>query len=100
MLFINSTFVNCYRGTKELLLGDTLPNLVLQGDILVNLIFNIGYIWTDIVMLAIGTPTNTVSSYPFYVSFYVGDLLFRFVFSSEKKTNCWYPWLNCLTAAE
>jgi hypothetical protein len=81
-------------------LGDYLTNLVLEGDILINIMFNIGYIWQDIVMLSVGTPCNTVSSYAFYMSFYLGDLIFRFVFASEKEVNCWFPWNNCLTAAE
>ena len=51
-------------------------------------------------MLSLATPTNTVSSYPFYMSFYLGDLTFRFWFKAETDENCWYPWNDCMTTAE
>lgn len=100
LLFINSTFVNCWRGTKELFLGSYIPDLVLKMSIVDNLAFNLGFIWTDIVMLTLATPSNTVSTYPYFMAFYVGDLLFRLLITIEETENCWYPWNNCKTATE
>jgi len=36
--------------------------------------------WTDIVMLIVGRPGYTETDYGFYVAFYLGDFLFRFIF--------------------
>lgn len=101
LYYINFTVVPCYRGTKEILFNKTLENLFgPELNIIDNVFFGAGFMWTDIVMLTLATPTNTVSSYPFYLSFYVGDFLFRFIFKSELDTNCWFPWEDCRTAAE
>ena len=109
LFYVNYTSVPCYFGAKETLLkeqwSDLLENpdtflLQFAIDFSVNMVFNIGFIWTDIIMLSLATPSNTQSSYPFYMSFYVGDLIFRFWFKAEVDENCWYPWNLCQTAAE
>ena len=51
-------------------------------------------------MLILATPSNTISPYPYYMAFYVGDLLFRFLFTNEEKENCWYAWNDCMTMTE
>ena len=51
--------------------------------------------WTDILMLVVGRPTETESDYAYYVAFYTGDFLFRFIFRQEGDGNCWYPWVVC-----
>lgn len=109
LFYVNYTSVPCYFGAKETLFkeqwSDLLENpdtflLQFAIDFSVNMVFNIGFIWTDIIMLSLATPSNTQSSYPFYMSFYVGDLIFRFWFKAEVDENCWYPWNLCQTAAE
>ena len=109
LFYFNYTAVPCYFGAKQVLLDDQWKEVInnpsnfflgFTVDFLTNLVFNVGFIWTDIIMLILATPTNTVSPYPFYMSFYVGDLLFRFWFKAEVDENCWYPWNSCKTAAE
>lgn len=109
LFYVNYTAVPCYFGAKDVLLNDQWVRVLADTDNLIygfardftiNLIFNVGFIWTDIVMLTLATPRNTVSPYPFYMSFYVGDLIFRFFFKAEVDDNCWYPWNVCETAAE
>ena len=43
-------------------------------------------------MLSLATPTNTVEDYMYFISFYWGDFLFRFIFKSTQDGNLWYPW--------
>lgn len=84
---------NCYYGIAEFLTVENLELLWLRFDILKNIMFNIGYMYTDIVMLSIGVPGQTQSDYMYYLFFYIGDLTFRLFFRSESSpTNCWYPW--------
>lgn len=109
LYYFNYTAVPCYFGAKAVLLDEQWKQVIedtdgfilsFLNDFFINIIFNIGFIWTDIIMLTLGNPTNTVSAFPFYMSFYVGDLLFRFFFKAEVDDNCWYPWNKCETAAE
>ena len=51
--------------------------------------------WIDIVMLSVATPYNTVDDYAYFIAFYIGDFIFRFIFKSVADGNCWYPWNNC-----
>jgi len=51
--------------------------------------------WTDILMLVVGRPTETETDYAYYVAFYSGDFIFRFIFRQEGDGNCWYPWVTC-----
>lgn len=43
-------------------------------------------------MLALAKPSNTNDDYYYFVSFYAGDLIFRFFVASNTDENCWYPW--------
>ena len=101
MYYVNGTAVPCWRGSITLLFNNTISNQFTDYTYWLYVwVFNVGYIWTDISMLSVATPSNTESTYPFFVAFYLGDLLFRLIFKSELDVNCWYPWNNCLTAAE
>ena len=51
----NSTYY-CYYGFASFLNQDNLTRLFTELDILKNLVFNIGYLYTDIVMISIGVP--------------------------------------------
>lgn len=46
----------CYYGLTEFLTLENLRKLWLELDIIKNILFNVGYIYTDIVMIAIGVP--------------------------------------------
>jgi hypothetical protein len=58
--------------------------LILEFNFLTNILFNAGYIWSDIVMLIVGDPNKTKNDYAYYLGFYVGDLVLRFFFSNNK----------------
>ena len=87
----------CYWGYVEYFTVDTLINLFVEFNIFYNVLFNIGFIWTDIIMLLVGRPGKTETDYAFYVAFYIGDLIFRFIFrqATSAAGNCWYPWIIC-----
>jgi hypothetical protein len=69
--------------------------LITEGKIIENFLFNIGYMWTDVIMLVVGRPGKTETDYAYYMGFYVGDLMFRWIFRQEGNGNCWYPWVVC-----
>ena len=58
MYYINFTVVPCYRGTKEILFDKTLENLFDPNElnIIDNIFFGAGFMWTDVVMLLLATP--------------------------------------------
>ena len=91
---VNDTVQHCYYGGKARIESSSTeqynPITILQ-----NVGFNVGYIWTDIVMLSLAKPSNTNEDYFYFVAFYVGDLVFRFFVASETDENCWYPWNLC-----
>lgn len=99
MQYVNSISAYCYYGSLEYFTIESMKRLYAEFDIVANIIFNAGYIWTDIVMLMVGKPGETETDYGFYVAFYTGDLIFRFIFrsASEDVGNCWYPWIECRT---
>lgn len=74
-----------------------LMSLFTKLNLLVNISFNLGFMWTDVVMLVVGRPGETESDYGYYVMYYIGDFLFRFIFKESALGNCWYPWnaANC-----
>jgi hypothetical protein len=56
MVYIHPITVQCYYGGLEYFSVDTLVNLFQNFDIVQNILFNIGYMWTDIIMLTVGKP--------------------------------------------
>lgn len=91
MYMINDTTQHCYLGARDWRENETV-DIFDPMQILKNIGFNIGYIWTDIVMLILAKPSNTSNDYFYFVSFYSGDLIFRFFVASNTDENCWYPW--------
>mmetsp|Transcript_16610 Transcript_16610/g.28294 ORF Transcript_16610/g.28294 Transcript_16610/m.28294 type:complete len:136 (-) Transcript_16610:109-516(-) len=87
--------MHCYYGLKGEVSVDSLTKLYTELDVLANILFNFGFIWTDIVMLAIGKPGETEKDYGYYVMFYVFDFIFRFVFRQTSSGYCWLPWNGC-----
>lgn len=87
------TTYNCYYGMVTFFNTENLLKLWTELDIIKNFLFNLGYIYTDIVMLAIGVPGQTEADYMYYLFFYIGDYIFRFFFRDQSiPHNCWYPW--------
>ena len=92
MSLSNKLFYYCYFGGKNQFTAEYFTNLIAQLNILGNLYFNAGYIWTDIILLTVATPDTTEEDYMYFVSFYLGDLIFRFIFRQTMGGNLWYPW--------
>lgn len=83
----------CYYGAAQFLTLENLRKIWLELDVIKNIMFNIGIMYTDVVMIAIGVPGQTLADYMYYLFFYLGDLFFRFFFREEAiPLNCWYPW--------
>lgn len=95
MRYVWSVSNNCYYGAKEFITGEGLVKLYTEYDIFSNILFNGGYMWTDIIMLLVGKNGETEVNYYYYVAFYVGDFIFRFIFRESYEGNCWYPWVIC-----
>jgi hypothetical protein len=103
--YTHSISVSCYYGL--IVYGfdpAALVGVYESYGFLRNAMFNAGFIWTDIVMLLVGSfnkgnPRIGDTNWFYYMSFYVGDLLFRFFFVADQadEGNCWYPWVVCAT---
>ena len=70
----------CWYGIKQYVDGQYLLDLIIKFKIFEVIMFNLGYMWTDFVMLALGRPGQTESDFAYYVSFYIGDFIFRWIF--------------------
>ena len=70
---VNSTMIYCYNGGKATFTGDYFSKLFGQYSFVQNLLFNTGFMWTDVVMLSLATPATTIEDYAYFVAFYVGD---------------------------
>jgi len=46
----------CWYGIKQYINGEYLINLIVKFEIFEVILFNVGYMWTDFVMLALGRP--------------------------------------------
>lgn len=97
MQYIYKVNYNCYYGAISVINQAYLTALITNLKILENLMFNVGFIYTDIMMLYIGKPGETESDYAYYLAFYIGDFIFRFIFKETGDGNCWYPWNACYT---
>jgi hypothetical protein len=85
----------CYYGAKSYILGEGFVKLFTEFDIFVNIGFNFGYMWIDMIMLSTQWPGNTNSDYFYFVFFYLFDFVGRFLFRETSTENCWYPWSTC-----
>jgi hypothetical protein len=102
--YTNSISTSCYYGLIVYGFDITaLQDVYESYNFLENAMFNAGFIWTDIVMLLVGyynkgDPT-TDTNWFYYMSYYTGDLIFRFIFMADTadEGNCWYPWVVCET---
>jgi len=86
---------HCYYGTITFFNPDNLLKLFTELNLLVNIAFNSGYMWTDVVMLVLGRPGETETDYAYYVMYYIGDFLLRFLFKESAEGQCWLPWNLC-----
>jgi len=94
----NITF-NCYYGITQFFSFSNLAKLITNYDLVTNVAYNIGFMYTDIMMLVIGVPGETTNDYMYYVFFYIGDFFFRFLFKETSNGYCWYPWSNCTASS-
>ena len=91
--YIYNIHYNCYYGFRKFFNQENLENLWLELDVVKNILFNLGYMYTDITMIVIGVPGYTETDYMYYIMFYISDFLFRFLFRPDAAPlNCWYPW--------
>lgn len=101
MSYVNSTVHNLFYGSKSIIFDKNANGrtyfeaLIFEYQILYNWFFNAGFMWTDLIMIGVARPNNTEEDYVYFVSFYLTDFLFRFLFRSESSGNCWYPWNSC-----
>ena len=82
----------CYYGFFEFLNPDYVIRLFYEVDIVNNIVFNAGFMYTDLTMMVIGIPGYTEVDYLYYISFYIADFFLRFLFRTERKGYCWLPW--------
>jgi len=86
---------HCYYGILLYFTDENIAALFGELSIVDNIIFNLGYMWTDVIMIVIGEEGHVVNGYWYYLMFYIGDFIFRFLFKEVTSGNCWYPWIDC-----
>lgn len=101
--YFNPISVNCYYGFRVFVQPDELENVYSAYSFFENFVFNLGFIYTDLLMLTVGwfnkTKPTTDTNWYYYMAYYLGDFFFRFIFMAETESvgNCWYPWVVCET---
>ena len=95
--YMHAVANHCFYGLTPLVNLETIQTLLDDLDIVYNLLFNFGFIWTDLVMLSIGRIGETEVDYFYYLFFYLADLVMRFLFRQTSDGYCWLPWNNCET---
>ena len=79
-------YENCYLAIKDVTeIETTVGYLYSYNGIGVNILYNLGYMFTDILDLVFYDPTNT-ESYWYYVAFRVGDILIRFIYRDDEDS--------------
>lgn len=72
---------HCYYGIEEQI---TVNFLALIGlPMLENVLYNAGYMFTDVLTIITADPENTVN-YPYVLSSNIGDFLMRFIYRDTK----------------
>ena len=82
MGYINPIAVNCYYGISQTMTTSQYEDLLIGDTLLVNVLYNAGFIYTDIFDLVTNDP-STVSNWPYYLAYQVGDCFVRFINESE-----------------
>jgi hypothetical protein len=54
--YVHPIAFSCYYGAQPLFTGSYWINLFTSFNILINLVSNVGFFWTDLIMLIIATP--------------------------------------------
>lgn len=89
MKYFNPISVNCYYGFSVFVEPDKITEIYSTYNFFENALYNLGYIYTDIIMLMVGyynagNPT-TDTNWWYYMAYYLGDLIFRFIFMAETE---------------
>lgn len=73
---------NCYMGVHESIDPISYQNLFTSDELLLNILFNAGYMYTDIYNIATNSPA-TVSNWAYFLAYNVGDFMVRFLYRTE-----------------
>lgn len=83
MSYTGPITATCYKGVNETLSSGTFSNLEKGDTLLVNILYNAGYMYTDVFDIITGVP-STGLTWPYYLAFQVGDFFARFLYESES----------------
>ena len=86
--------ISCYYGAKPYF-NTAYFQALLGGDFLLNLLYNVGYLYIDVTMLVTGAFTPLESDLYYYMSFYGIDAVGRLLFRDGTTENCWFTWSGC-----
>jgi hypothetical protein len=79
MGYVNPIAVNCYKGLSTTLTASTFTNILVGDTLLENVLYNAGYIFTDILDISTNDP-STVGNWPYYLAYQMGDFVVRFLY--------------------
>ena len=72
----------CYYGFSTTFAASTYSNLASVDGMGLNVLYNLGYIYTDIYMLVTGDTSN--AGYSYYLFYHIGDFTMRFLYRDES----------------
>jgi len=109
LAYIDPMAIYCYYGLASML--DEGQAFWTGFNLLYNILFNFGFMWTDIIMIYMGFlegtqvpeyATERETDLTYYFAFYSADFFFRFIFKETNDGYCWLPWNTCadIVAAE
>ena len=81
MLLIDGMGNHCYYGVESYIVLDYATFFTL-GGIGENVLFNLGFMFTDIVEILLNGP-DTIHKWTYYVAYRVGDFAMRFFYKDE-----------------
>lgn len=77
-------YINCYLAVEAVTeIEWTVEYLYTYNGLLINLLYNLGYMFTDILDLIFYDPTNE-APYWYYVAYRIGDFCIRFIYRDDE----------------
>ena len=73
---------NCYVGLSETLNPSSYSTIFTASNILENLLFNAGYIYSAVINIALNDP-STVSNWPYFMAYNAGNVLVHFFYRAN-----------------
>lgn len=79
MSYTGPITATCYNGVSETVTQSTYQSLLVGDTLLTNVLYNAGYMYTDVYNVMTNDP-STVNDWPYFLAYQLGDFVARFVY--------------------